>query len=260
MSLNLRPTQPRTGLAVSRLLRACALGALIILSSATAARPAPAAKRKSLAGRSAAVVIDERLAALRRGPDLNSPLVRRLGRGSVVRILGARRTADGVAFYRVVVTGRTGGWLQAESVAVPARGGDDRRLLELIRASEGFDRLARARIFLDAFPKSPLRPQALALYGEAAEESADRLSRDARRRLDGLAMTANTAPLHSYFLNYSGLDRYARAGVLFTFDRDAKRFHYDGASWREILRRHPRSPEAADARRRLDTLSSLSQP
>jgi hypothetical protein len=30
---------------------------------------------------------------------------------------------------------------------------------------------------------------------------------------------------------------------------------YDGESWREILRRHPRSPEAVQARQRLDALA-----
>jgi hypothetical protein len=30
--------------------------------------------------------------------------------------------------------------------------------------------------------------------------------------------------------------------VTFTFDRSAKKFHYDGAAWREIVQRHPDSP------------------
>jgi hypothetical protein len=33
--------------------------------------------------------------------------------------------------------------------------------------------------------------------------------------------------------------------------------HYDGASWREIVRRHPRSAEAEEARKRLETLSPV---
>jgi hypothetical protein len=217
---------------------------------------AQAMKRRSLAGRGVAVVVDERLATVRREPDFNSPLVRRLSRGRVVKIVGTRRAADGVTFYRVVVTRRTGGWLQTESVAMPSRVGDDARLLKLVRASEDFDRIARARIFLDAFPKSPLRPAALLLYGEAAEEGADKLTREATRRLDEREMAANGAPVHSYFLNYAGLDRYNRAGVMFTFNHSAKRFRYDGASWRELLRRHPQSPEAEAARVRLASLTA----
>ena len=64
-------------------------------------------------------------------------------------------------------------------------------------------------------------------------------------------MMANEAPIFSYSLNYAGLDRYNRQGVRFDFDRNQRKFHYNGASWREIVRRYPRSPEAAQARRRL---------
>ncbi|MDQ3684715.1 MAG: hypothetical protein M3430_03830 [Acidobacteriota bacterium] len=256
MSDIVRPTQSEIRFAVFRLL--CTYVPFVLLSIALvpSSTQAQATKRRSLAGRGIAVVVDERLATVRREPDLNSPLVRRLSRGSVMRITGTRRAADGVTFYRVGVTRRTGGWLQTESVAVPSRAGDDARLLKLVRASEDFDRIARARIFLDAFPKSPLRPAALMLYGEAAEEGADKLTRDAARRLDEREMAANGAPVHSYFLNYAGLDRYHRAGVMFTFDRAAKRFRYDGASWRELLRRHPRSPEAEAARVRLAALAA----
>jgi len=48
------------------------------------------------------------------------------------------------------------------------------------------------------------------------------------------------------------LDRYNRQGVLFTFDRDVKRFHYDGAAWREIVQRYPNSAEADEARKKLE--------
>jgi hypothetical protein len=34
-------------------------------------------------------------------------------------------------------------------------------------------------------------------------------------------------------------------------------FHYDGASWKEIVRRFPRSPEAAEARKRLQAVSTI---
>jgi hypothetical protein len=95
------------------------------------------------------------------------------------------------------------------------------------------------------------------LYGEAAEKAAGRLSRDAVRRLDEKEMAAGGAPVFSYFLNYNGLDRYRRQGIAFVFDRAAKQFHYEGAAWREILRRHPRSPEADEARKRLEALSAV---
>ncbi len=92
------------------------------------------------------------------------------------------------------------------------------------------------------------------IYGDAAEEAAIKLSREAGRRLDEREMTAGGAPAFTYFMNYNGLDRYNRHGIAFVFDRAAKQFHYDGASWREIARRYPRSAEATQARQRLAKL------
>ena len=89
------------------------------------------------------------------------------------------------------------------------------------------------------------------VLGDAAEDAGAKLSREASRRV---TETAATAPEFSFFLNYSGLDRYNRQGVAFVFDNQSKRFHYDGEAWREILRRHPRAPEAAEARKRLGQL------
>lgn len=60
--------------------------------------------------------------------------------------------------------------------------------------------------------------------------------------------SAGGAPPASYFLNFSGLDRYNRSGVKFVFDPAKRELHYDGAAWREIVRRHPQSAEAAEAR------------
>lgn len=204
-----------------------------------------------------AVVVDERLAALRDEPNLSANLLQRMSRGRVVSVRGVRRSPDGVTFYRVMVTRRTGGWVQSEAVISPGRREDEARLLRLIQSSEDFDRLVRARIFLEVFTRSPLRPAVLMLLGDEAEKSAARLSRDAVRRLDEKEMAAGGAPVFSYFLNFNGLDRYRRQGVAFVFDRAAKQFHYDGAAWREVLRRHPRSPEADEARKRLAALAAV---
>ena len=152
------------------------------------------------------------------------------------------------------VTSRTSGWIQLEAVAAPARSGDDARLLRLIKASMDFDRIARARIFLDNFSSSELRPAVLLIYCQAAEEIAARLSRDASRRLEAAEMEAGGAPLFSYFLNFSGLDRYNRQGITFLFDAREKRFRYDGEGWQELVHRYPRSPEAVEARKRLEAL------
>lgn len=208
---------------------------------------------KTPSGGRLAVVVDERLAALRNTPDLHGRLIRRLGRGRMVAIRGSRNAPDGVIFYLVNVTSRTHGWIQREAVVSAARVGDDRRLLDLIKASEGFDRIMRARIFLDNFVRSPLRPQVLLLLSDTADEQAAKLSRDATQRLKQIPPDSEI----SYFLNYTGLDRYNRQRVGFVFDRTTKRFHYDGAALRELLRRYPNSPEALGARKRLAQLAQL---
>jgi len=166
-----------------------------------------------------------------------------------------KTSGDGVTFLLVNVSSRTHGWIQRDAVVAPSRSGDDRKLLTLIQRSDGFDCLARARIFLDHFPRSALRPEVLLLLGDTAESLAAKLSQDAARRLkDDLG----DAPEFSYYLNYTGLDRYNRQHVNFLFDKTTKRFHYDGAAWRELIRRYPHSREASKARGRLNLLDSIS--
>jgi len=206
------------------------------------------AQKKPPSGGRLAVVVDERLAALRATPQLNGKLVRRLSRGRLVAVRSFKTTADGITFLLINVTRRTHGWIQRDAVVSPSRSGDDRRLFTLIQRSDGFDRIARARIFLDHFPRSPLRPEVLLLLGDTAESLAGKLSLDAARRLkDDLG----NAPDFSYYLNYTGLDRYHRQRVVFVFDKITKRFHYDGAAWRELIRHYPHSTAALAARKRL---------
>jgi hypothetical protein len=206
------------------------------------------AQKKPPSGGRLAVVVDERLAALRATPQLNGKLVRRLSRGRLVAVRSFKTTADGITFLLINVTRRTHGWIQRDAVVSPSRSGDDRRLFTLIQRSDGFDRIARARIFLDHFPRSPLRPEVLLLLGDTAESLAGKLSLDAARRLKE---DLGDAPEFSYYLNYTGLDRYNRQRVVFVFDKITKRFHYDGAAWRELIRHYPRSIAALAARKRL---------
>jgi hypothetical protein len=211
------------------------------------------AQRKPPTGGRIAVVVDERLAALRATPQLAGRLVRRLGRGRLVAVRSMKTGPDGITFFLVNVTRRTTGWIQREAVVSPSRAGDDRRLLDLILASQGFDRISRARIFLDHFPRSPLRPAVLLLLGDSAEEAAEKLSKSAARTVN---KNPTAAPEFSYYLNYRGLDRYNRLRVTFVFDQSTKCFHYDGAAWRELIRRFPNTPQAAEARKRLDAVYS----
>jgi hypothetical protein len=203
-----------------------------------------------------AIVVDERLAALRASPNLSGELLQRISRGRFVAIVG-RKTAGEIVFYRVKLTSRTQGWIQREAVISPAINGDDFRLVRLIRASAEWDQIVRAHIFLTTFKRSQWRAEVLSIYAEAAEAAAGKLSRDATRRLDPKEISASEAPEISYFLNFNGLDRYNRQGIRFIFDRVHKQFHYNGAALREIIRLHPRSPEAVEARKRLAEREAL---
>jgi hypothetical protein len=207
-----------------------------------------------------AIVADERLAALRSSPEPSARLLHRLSRSRRVSIRGSSRSSDGLLFYQVAVTRRTSGWLQGDALIASWHAGDDHRLLRLITGADEFERVARSRIFLDAFLRSALRPQVLLLHGDAAEEAAAKLSREAGRRFARSELPTDGAPEFSYYLNYSGLDRYNRQGVIFTFDREAKKFHYDGAAWREIVQRYRNSSEATEAHKRLETLASSKSP
>jgi hypothetical protein len=222
----------------------------VFVSSAVGQAP----KHHIPTGGRVAIVVDERLSALRSAPGLSARLEQRLSRGRFVAIVGTQRGAGGLVYYNVKVSRRRRGWLQAGAVVSLSNAADDDRLLRLVRASDDFDLIVRARIFLEAFPRSPLRPAILRLLAEAAEAAAGKLSRDAERRLDQKEMVAGGAPEFSYFMNFNGLDRYNRQGLRFKFDPVGKRFHYDGAAWREILRRYPSSKEAEEARKRLDEL------
>ena len=200
-----------------------------------------------------AIVIDENLAVLRLKPSLFADSIQRMRRGRKIQILETKE-ADGVKFYRVSAPPNNYGWVQSEAVFGKFRRGDDERLARLVQASNGFDQIEIAANFLELYPNSPLRPAILLLYGDLAEETAVKLSRDATRRLDRREMAASGAPLHSFYLNFVSLDRYRKLGVTFLFNSNTKNFHYDGESWREIVRKFPNSSEAAEAKKRLDAL------
>jgi len=213
----------------------------------------PGTVQKNEAYSNKAIVVDERLAVLRNAPSLFAAPIQRMRRGRVVTILESKE-ADSVTFYRVVALPNTQGWVQKEAVAARFRRGDDERLARLVQASDGFEQIERAQIFLKNFSDSPFRPSILLLFGDLMEEIALKLSADAARRLSRREMAASGAPLHSFYLNYPSLDRYQRLGIGFVFNTTTKLFHYDGASWREIIKKSPASNEAKEAQRRIDSL------
>lgn len=200
-----------------------------------------------------AIVVDERLAVLRTAPSLYAQPFQRMRTGRTV-VISASREADGVTFYRVSVPPDNYGWVQAEAVYGKFRRGDDERLARLVQATDGYEQVERAQMFLELFPSSVLRPAILLLAGDAIEEAAARISMEANRRLDRREMMASGAPVHSFFLNYVALDRYRKLGVNFAFNPNTKNFHYDGKYWREIIEKFAQAGEVSEARKRLDSL------
>jgi hypothetical protein len=168
---------------------------------AAIASPALAQKKRLPPGGNIAVIADERLAALRVAPTLISRLIRRLSRGRFVSVRATKRNHEGVYFSQVVVTRRTSGWIQSEALIMAGRNGDDERLAHLIGGTDEFERIARARVFLDNFPRSALRPKVLLALGDAAEEAAAQLTREATRRFDRREVPTDGAPEFSYYLN-----------------------------------------------------------
>lgn len=200
-----------------------------------------------------AIVVDESLAVLRNAPSLFARPIQRMRTGRAVTIAETRE-ADGVTFYRIVAVPNIQGWVQKEAVAGKSRRGDDERLARLVQASEGFEQIERAGLFLENFTDSPFRPSILLLFGDLLEESALKMSSDAAKRLSRREMAASGAPLHSFYLNFSSLDRYQRLGIAFKFNSNTRLFHYDGAAWREIIQKFPNSNEAKEAQKRLNSL------
>src|SRR5215813_9004960 len=205
-----------------------------------------------------AVIFDERLSALRARPDVKAPLKQRMRRGRRVGILGAGAAKGGAKFYRVAVSRNTRGWVLADSVISSCNAADAEKLMRLIvETRDEFTKARLAKLYADEFRSTKLAPKALMILGEAAEGAAARLSRDARRRVgdeDPDAGLNKGLTKRDFMLNYVGLDRYNRIGVIFDYDSASDRIVYDGAAYRELARRYPRSDEAQDARKRLEIL------
>ncbi len=240
--------------------------ALLSLAIIFAASALPAAAQKRLASKPArvtvpkapeigqtAIVIDENLSVLRKEPSLFSESVHRMSRGRRVQISGVQE-ADGVKFLKVTVPPANFGWVQAEAVIGKFRPGDESRLAALVQGYKGFDQIELAKYFFDLYPDSKLKPSLLLLYGDLLEEIAITLSRSANSQLTRQEMAAGGAPVHSYFLNFNMLDRYRKLGVIFQVNTHTRLYHYNGASWNEIVAKFPTSAEAAEARKRLESL------
>jgi hypothetical protein len=214
---------------------------------------APASPRAKEIGQTA-VVLDETLSVLRPTPSLFAEPVQRMRRGREVKILAVTE-ADGVKFFKITAEPKNYGWVQSDSVFGKFRPEDEERLAKLVQASSSFDQIELAAFYFALYPESKFSPAILLLFGDLCQETAVRLSRDATSRLDRREMAASGAPLHSYYLNFNMLDRYRKLGITFRFNPETKTYYYDGASWRKLLEKFGSSPEAAEARKRLDAIN-----
>ncbi len=212
--------------------------------------PQPTEKKS---GSATAVVIDERISLLLPEPNIYAIPIERMRRGRDVQILSSK-AIEGLTFYRVTISKNQSGWVLADALATKIRRGDDERLARLIQSSEAFDQIERMIIFIKMFPNSPLRPTILLLLGDVMEETAKKISSEANKRLDKNEMTACGAPIYTYFLNYTSLDRYRKMGIGFIFNSAVKQIHYDGVFWDEIIKKFPESKEATEAKKRVESL------
>ncbi len=220
---------------------------LLVLSSFTEAQT----RRKTVAPGQRAIVIDERLSVLRTQPDIKAPLTQRLRRGRVVGILGTKKSKDGEQFLRVSVTRNTRGWVLAEAVAKSGNAADGERLLKLVEdTDDDFIKARLAKLCADEFRSTSSAPRCLLKLGEAADRAADRLTRDAKRRVGDEEPSAGLSK-RDYFLNFVGLDRYNRVGVIFDYDEKTERIVYDGEAYRELAKRYPKSADVQVATEKL---------
>jgi hypothetical protein len=241
---------------ISSRIRLIAAVALVMGAAITAT--AQTSRNIFLPGRRG-VVFDERLSALRARPEVKAMLKQRLRRGRRVGILGVAVAKDGAKFFRVAVSRNTRGWVLADAVIRTGADADAERLMRLIEeTTDGFTKARLARLCADEFRATNFAPKALMILGEAAEAEAEKLSRDAKRRVveDDPETGPSAGPYakltrRDFMLNYVGLDRYNRISVTFDYDAASDRIVYDGAAYRELLRRHPRSAEAQTAREKL---------
>ncbi len=217
--------------------------AVIVIFAVVSCEIEARAKRKVFVPGQHAFVFDERFSALRAQPDLKAALLQRLRQGRVVGIVGARKNKSGSRFFKVAISRNRHGWILADAVARPGNQLDAERLISLIeQTGDDFAKMKMARLCIDEFRATKFAPRALLILAEAAERAAERVTRDAKRRSND-ADTVDGLNRRNYFLSFTGLDRYNRIGVTFDYDEASDRIVYDGAAYRELIRKYPRSEE-----------------
>ena len=95
--------------------------------------------------------------------------------GRAVHIVGEREI-DGIRFYQVRLPPEKSGWVQAEAVASQFKKSDDERFARLINASDGFDKIERAAVFLENFSTSAFLFSGSRLFKFASSRAASSVS------------------------------------------------------------------------------------
>jgi hypothetical protein len=234
-----------------------ALCLIVLTLSSVSAQTFKIKKRNKNIPGQRAIVYDERLSALRTQPDVKAQLISRLHRDREVGIIGApRSTKSGAMFYPIAVSRNMRGWIIAEALARPQQKQDAKRMMGLIEdTKDDFTRVRLARLAADQFRGMTVAASALLTLGKTVEQASIKLSRDARKRAgEPDEVTDKNLSERDFMLNFVGLDRYNKLGVTFNYGDD--RLIYDGAAYREILQKYPRSAEATEARTLLEKLMS----
>lgn len=217
---------------------------LILFLSITSIPAQAQTRRKVYVPGQRAIVVDERLSVLRTQPDIKATMLQRLRRGRAIGILASRKTKGGEIFWRVAVSRNVRGWVLAESAVKAGSVVDAERLLKLIEDSDDeFIKARLAKLCADEFRLTIVAPRCLLKLIETAELVAERLTRDAKRRI-GDQEPGTGLNKRAYFLNFAGLDRYNRIGVMFDYNAEADKIVYDGEAFLSLQRRYPKSAEA----------------
>lgn len=213
-----------------------------LLALLSVAHPQNRARRQRAVAGSRAIILEDRLAALRRLPDVRAPLIQRLRRGEIVGVLRIRP-----GWMQVFVSRRTRGWILSEAVMRSGHAPDAEKLLKLMaETKDEFARARLARLCADEFRNTPAAPKALTLLAQAAEAACEELTRDARKRIEdeGKSASATHTSRREWMLSFSGLDRWNREGIMFEYAAAKDALVYDGAAYKELLKKYPRSLEA----------------
>jgi hypothetical protein len=207
-----------------------------------------------------AFIVDDRLSALRKEADLKAQVLRRLRPPRPVYLIESKSARnEQPKFYRVAVTRRTRGWIHEAALVIPGRANEDARLMKLIEETrlekEGVgnfaDRLVLCKLFIEKFNYSKLLPKALLLFAEDGERIAALLNHAAQKHLKPLSEENPLARARDFYLSDPSLDRFSKLGAHFDYSEKSGEYIYDGQAYRDLIRRFPKSREAAIAHQQL---------